>query len=455
MISHSQQAQDDLDALRAELKKDDFDDAAIATRLGRLKLAARSSANLACVYCKDGISVLAEGVFGDTQDGRPLSSLEAARVLANAMLLKPEMQQVFADLNYMTRLVAWYSCQDNDHEFVGGRILFLLTYKSKVNFVSLVESQKLIDHVRAHLLRHSREVKHYADESKTMHSMALAESLKLLYNLTSKYPAQMHFFSSTVNILIGILNDVPIATQPLDLPIIQLLNALAIIDWPTSLSKDHEKQTLSLSSRLIDLLNRSTNTVKPAELEAALVSLLTTTRKVKELSYPKSDEFLRLSLLPQDEERDKPLGQSKTLASRLLKLQTSGGLTVLPDAISGLLFDLSDRDATKFVHNIGYGHAAGYLMTHKIPIPGNMKTATSSNGGANASPINPVTGQRLNAEVPVNMPEMTNAEKEREAERLFVLFERLKATGVIDVENPVMAAQQSGRFEELSDSEPD
>ena len=45
--------------------------------------------------------------------------------------------------------------------------------------------------------------------------------------------------------------------------------------------------------------------------------------------------------------------------------------------------------------------------------------------------------------------EMTDEEKEREAERLFVLFERMRRLGVVDVENPVRTAQQSGRFEEL------
>ena len=43
---------------------------------------------------------------------------------------------------------------------------------------------------------------------------------------------------------------------------------------------------------------------------------------------------------------------------------------------------------------------------------------------------------------------MTDEEKEREAEKLFVLFERMRTLGV-GVENPVRAAQQSGRFEEL------
>jgi hypothetical protein len=62
--------------------------------------------------------------------------------------------------------------------------------------------------------------------------------------------------------------------------------------------------------------------------------------------------------------------------------------------------------------------------------------------------INPITGQRLEAESIPDIAEMTDEEKEREAERLFVLFERMRSLGV-GVENPVRTAQQSGRFEEL------
>ena len=46
---------------------------------------------------------------------------------------------------------------------------------------------------------------------------------------------------------------------------------------------------------------------------------------------------------------------------------------------------------------------------------------------------------------------MTEQEKADEAERLFVLFDRLAKTGVINVDNPLQKAQQSGRFEEIQE----
>lgn len=71
--------------------------------------------------------------------------------------------------------------------------------------------------------------------------------------------------------------------------------------------------------------------------------------------------------------------------------------------------------------------------------------------------INPITGQYVSSEKQPDFKDMTDEEKEREAERLFVLFERLKKTGIIDVENPIAKAMQEsqGRFEEIDSSDED
>lgn len=101
-----------------------------------------------------------------------------------------------------------------------------------------------------------------------------------------------------------------------------------------------------------------------------------------------------------------------------------------------------DSSPTALVDAIGYGYASGYLFSHNIPVPPNLQ-----NGGERED-INPITGQRLDAEPIPELSEMTDEEKEREAERLFVLFERMRNLGV-GVENPVRTAQQNGKFEEL------
>lgn len=158
-------------------------------------------------------------------------------------------------------------------------------------------------------------------------------------------------------------------------------------------------------------------------------------------------------ILPTTEERDRPLGKSDTLPSRLLNLSTSAHTSTLRGSISSMLFEFSHKDPATFVHNVGYGFASGYLMSNNIQMPEEVIKSDAPQDIANGIPINPITGQRLDREDQVPQEPMTQEEKEREAERLFVLFERLKATGVMNVQNPVEEAYRSGRIEELPDDE--
>ena len=117
-----------------------------------------------------------------------------------------------------------------------------------------------------------------------------------------------------------------------------------------------------------------------------------------------------------------------------------------------MMFEVSDSNAELFVQNVGYGFAAGFLMSQNMPIPQSASEAfAASPSTTEGKPFNPITGQRLDKEEEPEGPPMTEEEKEREAEKLFVLFERLKKTGVVDVVNPVEMAMREGRFEELPD----
>ena len=132
-------------------------------------------------------------------------------------------------------------------------------------------------------------------------------------------------------------------------------------------------------------------------------------------------------LLPNNDKRDQPIGQSDALPSHLLKLSTSPVAPNMREGISALMFEMSGKDATQYVENVGYGFAAGFLMSHNMEIPASAQEAWSNGSGTESSrkvPVNPITGQRLDAEPKPKGPPMTKAEKEREAEKLFVLFER-------------------------------
>lgn len=74
-----------------------------------------------------------------------------------------------------------------------------------------------------------------------------------------------------------------------------------------------------------------------------------------------------------------------------------------------------------------------------------MMAPPSEETDSNGVPLNPITGTTRRPDAPA--VDMTDEEKEREAERLFVLFDRLERSGM--GVNPVRKAMQEGRFEEL------
>ena len=294
----------------------------------------------------------------------------------------------------------------------------------------------------------------------------LTETLKLLFNLTSFYPHQISAFNRTVSPILAILNKIQLQRPVLQAPVTQLINAMINLDL---LGKDSGILQMEESSwffpnqdpntnvsRLTEILDIAIRTSKEELLETTAIPLVTLLRRTYDIGPSSTKAHMQSTLLPSDEERAQPLGRSDTLASRLLQLTTSAVAPNVREGISSLLFEISNKDATSFVRNVGYGFAAGFLMTHNLTVPGNaLKSEDGSEdpGGRltriNGKEINPVTGQRRDMEPQDPGPEMTDEEKEREAEKLFVLFERLKATGVVNVVNPVEQALQEGRFEEV------
>jgi hypothetical protein len=269
-----------------------------------------------------------------------------------------------------------------------------------------------------------------------MDDMGTIETLKLLFNLTAQKPELADRFTSCVPDLFSILCCQKLPVPPLQVPVSSAINAL--MNMPITKDSCPTKQQ---TKQLINILDRSIKAYPEMELDQAATPLLTLLRKVQASASPELRNYMQSLLFPDEQARSKPLGQGESLPSRLLRLSISPSLMNLRESISALFFELSDSDPTTFIHNIGYGYAAGFLSTHNVQVPETMMRAD-----AQGADINPVTGQRLSAESPDSQPEMTDEEKEREAERLYVLFERLRATGVVDVENPVHQAMREGRF---------
>ena len=172
-----------------------------------------------------------------------------------------------------------------------------------------------------------------------------------------------------------------IPSPPLQPPITYLLNALLNLDLSAAEKKTPYGREARVSplfpyshpetvvDRLSCILDEAIRKQEERELDQAAAPLVTLIRRMYELATPQMKSWMRWLLLPTSKDRDKPLGQGETLSARLLRLSCSPNLPTLRENVSSLLFELSDKDASKFVNNIGYGFAAGFLMSHNIQIP--------------------------------------------------------------------------------------
>ncbi|KAK6604310.1 guanine nucleotide exchange factor synembryn [Botrytis cinerea] len=418
--------------------------------LEQLKVYGRDPTNADPIFTKEGIETLSKHAFNSPSK---TTSRNALRCLANALLLKPDTRQILVGSGYDERACALLKDRiaSVDDEFLLSRIIFLTTYGTTINIENLIDQCHLADTISHNIANHDKL--HSAKQKKTrqldpMDNMALGESLKLLFNITHFCPQRNS-------------NDSERTSRP---PVAQLVNTLINIplEDPENIKVLFPTGSPNLNvEKFLNLLDHSINKYKDEELEQLVSPLLTLIRKANEIGPSEVHQFMQIQLLPSDKDREQPVGRGESLSARLIQLSTSPMAPQVRESISALLFELSDKDASTFVHNLGYGFASGFLFQHNVPIPENAFEAWSTendkgNGKARPSQdsgkaVNPITGQLLEAEEKIDMPEMSQEEKEREAERLFVLFDRLKKNGIITAANPMEEALHQGRFEELED----
>ncbi|RMZ26058.1 hypothetical protein D0859_09877 [Hortaea werneckii] len=430
--------------------------------LERVKVLGRNPTTATPIFSKKGISTLSRyALDGDNSN----ASREALRTLANAFLLNEASRQTFVDLGYAPKAADRLKVDDRDDEFVISRILFLLTYKTNLQFDYLVEHHELADSINRHVERHGKtysKTGRQKSATSPMEEMSMVETAKLIFNIMAHYPDLRSRFTPSIGPLLNLTLYHPLPSPPLQPPISTILNALMGMDFAPA-EQEAESSPLfpsdnpeEVMDRLVSIFDNALRNTPEKDLDLAAMPLCTLIRRAYQLASEQMKTWMRGLLLPQEQDRDQPLGKGETLSARLLRATCAPHLPNLSKNVSGLLFELSDQDANKFVQNIGYGFASGFLMSEGIPVPASATEGSSTSGNGNIgarADINHVTGQRLNAEDsgPSPSADMTEEEKEREAERLFVLFERLKATGVVDIQNPVQQAKDEGRFEELPD----
>ena len=270
-----------------------------------------------------------------------------------------------------------------------------------------------------------------------MEDMALGESLKLLFNVVHFCPQRVEAFSSALPHVLTILNKGSIpSAKPLDTPIGSLLNSILNLPLDQEGNKAAlfpEEKPTTYVDRFVDILDKSTKAYADDELDNLVSPVTALIQKTYAVADSAVQKHMRDILLPTFDDRKQPLGRGESLSARLIRITANITTPKVQESTGSLLFELSDKDAKSFVENIGYGYASGFLVRHKIPLPENALEAQSAADGESSNApagqqtwkeVNPITGQTLESEPEVSLPPMTDEEKEREAERLFVLFER-------------------------------
>lgn len=334
---------------------------------------------------------------------------------------------MFMDLRYESKACAQLKRDTWDDEFLVSRVIFLTTYGTNVDLKKLIDNDELANTITKKLSRHAElAINSEGKEADPMQDMALAETLKLMFNVTHFCKEKVGSFTPAIPHILTLLTKRDYTpSRPLDGPFSPLVNALVNLqldakEAQADLYPEGEKQKSAIE-RLVEILDLSMKSYSDNELEQTVTPLVSVLRLMYDSAPDGVKQFIRSKLLPTAEDRKNVLGQGQTLPSRMLRNSTNAMAPQLREAISHFMFEMSDKDASKFVENVGYGYASGFLFQNNIPVPGN---AAGGDSGSGSRAVNPITGQFLDRETGPEMPEMTEEEKEREAERLFVLFER-------------------------------
>ncbi|KAL8353866.1 hypothetical protein RB601_003619 [Gaeumannomyces tritici] len=396
--------------LLRNLKQSEARDTATCNEwLGQLHALTKSTVGreLAASLTSADLAVIAHFGFrrgGDPTDGQ----ISALRCLNNVLVLHAPMGQMFVDARLPEGAIE-------------------LLNKSVARCVEAAAKQQLDTSYVAHL--------------------------SLLSVLAARYDAHACRFLGSLDGLFQMLSWSTVRpNSPLDQPIVQLIDCLAALLPSLSETAGVPPQTSLYADKLVDILDCAIRAYrKQADFETRLTPLVSLMYHVSKLAPTSAKKQMQSRLLATNRDRQQPLGRGDSLPHLVVTTATEAA-TALKPVLANLLLELSDGIQDQLVHNVGFGCAAGLLQCLGLPL-----TAPMPNVEKETVATNPITGQLQSMDLGTQerLPEMTAEEKLQEAERLFIAFERLRETGVISVENPVVEAARAGRIQELSDSDCD
>lgn len=407
---------------------------------------------------------------------------EAMKCIANSLLLSQELRPLFCKLNatqiILERLLSREKlCLSTDTLFLYARLLFLATIEPSPLIICLIHDFK-VSLIISELLNSFN----FVTRSRPGFSEAMVaiDLLKLVFNLMVNYPKAFFLLPgySLDSLSKTSYNASKLVEDPSEFifeyfnclfdPVVRVINlsmnsdsdGLFIACAQILFNFPPEKFTAELTSA-IDytkfgdyLINIILKPAREASYSgeyidiydrlAPCILLLSSLCRV----HPSLKSKASNELLPSDKERENRIGESDSASSRLVAILTAGSIGGLKDALGELYFVLCDENVEEIVKKLGYGNVAGFLMNRQMGMLPKALGKFFVNPNDN-KPINPITGQYHDSEA-TSKDSMTPDEKLREAERLFVLFERMKKNPIFKVRNPV----EDMTYDKLVQSDP-
>ncbi|KAI9179911.1 hypothetical protein H9P43_005243 [Blastocladiella emersonii ATCC 22665] len=442
-------AEDTTRLLNAASLRHSWSTATRTALLTALKLAARETQLGAPLYASEGFHALAvlAGLSDDGADSpRPDAACanEALKINSNLLLLNRQAaMNVFAHEQCLPRLIEMSKSESASLEttFLVFRVMFLVT--ASPDHVETI-TKAGVDHYASTIDRILA-----APDSPPPFTRAatVSEVLKTIFNLQSFTGADHDtpspiFPAATMRAAARVLTAFPLATpNPLAPPHSHAVHVLMCgpAGWCTPalvrvLAKDILEVELALLFPLVrgndSKVVRDDSVASPDERVPPLMHLLA---QVYEREPAAGSDVRRAvvdALTPADLDRSKSAEQGRSVTHFLIRLLTNVEFPRIREATETLLFAVCDKDASKMVAYTGLGPAAGFLVNRGLLTPDVLK------GHGRDPAVNPITGQTEREAMAEAWNQMTDEEKEAEAEKLFVTFERLNKLGVIKAVDP-------------------
>uniref|UniRef100_A0A3Q3LXH2 Synembryn n=1 Tax=Mastacembelus armatus TaxID=205130 RepID=A0A3Q3LXH2_9TELE len=247
---------------------------------------------------------------------------------------------------------------------------------------------------------------------------------------------------------------------------LQCLNVLLTVPLEPSSEQCEGVNMDCVHTLLVFMERRLESGDKIKEKLTPILNLLTESCR----AHRETRHYIRKHILPPLRDVSQRPEEGTTVKSRLIRLMTHLD-TNLKHCAADLIFVLCKENVRRFVKYTGYGNAAGLLATRGLL--GGQLTRTFSSDAQYSSDsdsdteeyrqakdrINPVTG-RVEAEQPDPMEGMTEEEKEEEAKRLIMLFNKLSRSVKIQRGKlvPIVGLSENslceeGKFESEDDGE--